>query len=217
MIKVLIVDDHALFRKGTRGALQGMEQFSIVGEASDGIQALEAAMRLSPDVVLMDLHMPRQGGLDTIKALQKQVPGARVLVLTMSEKEADLFAAVKAGAAGYLLKDVESHKLAEAVEAVARGEAAFSPGLAHRILDEFSGKTEAAPDQPSKLALSPREQEIMKLVAQGQSNRQIGESLFISENTVKTHLKNTLEKLHMHSRAQAAAYIAGLGLDRQSD
>lgn len=213
MIKVLIVDDHALFRKGIKGSLEGHEEFRIIGEARDGLESLQKARQLNPDIILMDLNMPRLGGLAAIRELQKELPSIKILVLTVSEKEADLFAAVKAGASGYMLKDVEPRKLIEAIELVSQGEAAFSPSLAHKILDEFSGGTAVAREAPEETSLTAREKEIIDLVAAGKSNREIAESLFISENTVKTHLKNTLEKLHMHNRAQAAAYVSRLGLN----
>lgn len=214
-IKVMLVDDHVLVRRGIKAALMEQPHIMVVGEAGDGVEALERAAALAPDVVLTDLHMPRMGGLEEIVRLQQELPQVAVLVLTVSEKEEDLFAAIKAGARGYLLKDVEPERLVQAVEMAARGETFFSPLMANKLLAEFQGGATPPAAEAARLPLSPRETEVIQLVAQGMSNKEMAASLFISENTIKTHLKNILEKLHLRSRAQAAAYAARMGQDEK--
>lgn len=208
--RVLLVDDHALFRRGIMSALTGHEGIEIIGEASDGLGAVEKARELKPDVIVMDLQMPRCSGVEACLALQAEMPQINVLMLTVSDKESDLFSAVKAGAKGYLLKDAEPEELAQAVLHIARGGVIVSPSMATKLLTEFrSGevcKAEAAS------GLSQRESEILQQVAKGCSNKEIASILFISENTVKTHLRNILDKLHLANRSQAAAYAIRAGL-----
>jgi len=215
-IRVLVVDDHTLFRRGIVAVLANQESLEVVGEASDGLEAIGKAKEITPDVILMDLNMPRCSGLEAIQALQVEMPEINVLVLTVSEMEADLFAAMKFGARGYLLKDTEPEELVHAISHIAQGGVIVSPLMATKLLTEFKGLTTGvereAVEEANNADLSPREGEVLQLVAQGATNREIGEALFISENTVKTHLRNIMEKLHLANRSQAAAYAVKRGL-----
>ncbi|MFB0559411.1 MAG: response regulator [Dehalococcoidales bacterium] len=214
-VKVLIVDDHTLFRRGIAAVLANQEDLEIVGEASDGLEAIQKTREITPDVILMDLNMPRCSGLDAIQALQAEMPQVNVLVLTVSEMEADLFAAVKFGARGYILKKAEPEELIHAIHHIALGGVIVSPLMATKLLTEFKDLTAGATmesAQEADAAISPREGEVLQLVAQGATNKEIADSLFISENTVKTHLRNIMEKLHLVNRSQAAAYAVKRGL-----
>jgi len=214
-VKVLVVDDHTLFRRGIAAVLANQESLEVVGEAVDGLEAIEKAKEITPDVVLMDLNMPRCSGLEAIQALQTEMPQVNVLVLTVSDKEADLFAAVKFGARGYILKNTEPEELIHAIFQIAQGGVIVSPLMATKLLTEFkdlSAGVEREPIPGTDTDLSPREGEVLQLVAQGAPNKKIADSLFISENTVKTHLRNIMEKLHLANRSQAAAYAVRRGL-----
>ncbi len=214
-IKVLVVDDHTLFRRGIAAVLSDHENLEVVGEALDGLEAIEKTKEIAPDVVLMDLNMPRCSGLEAIQALQTEMPQVNVLVLTVSDKEADLFAAIKFGARGYILKDTEPEELIHAILQIAQGGVIVSPLMATKLLTEFkdlSAGVERESIQETDADLSPREGEVLQLVAQGATNKKIADSLFISENTVKTHLRNIMEKLHLANRSQAAAYAINRGL-----
>jgi len=214
-IRVLVVDDHTLFRRGIATVLANEEGIDVVGEAVDGIEAIEKAKEIVPDVILMDLNMPRCSGLEAIQALQAEMPQIKILVLTVSEMETDLFAAVKFGATGYLLKKAEPEELVRAIHNIAQGGVIVSPLMATKLLTEFKDLTAGADRQPAEDAdadLSPREGEVLQLVAQGATNKEIADSLFISENTVKTHLRSIMEKLHLANRSQAAAYAVKRGL-----
>jgi DNA-binding NarL/FixJ family response regulator len=214
-IKVLLVDDHALFRRGIAAVLANHENLEIVGEAADGLEAIKKAEETAPDVILMDLNMPHCSGLEATQALQTKMPQVNILVLTVSDNEADLFAAMKFGATGYILKNTEPEELIQAIFHVVQGGAIISPLMATKLLAEFKGvetriATELAREADANL--SPREDEVLRLVAQGATNKEIADSLFISENTVKTHLRNIMEKLHLANRSQAAAYAVKRGL-----
>ena len=221
-IKVLVVDDHALFRRGIAATLANQEGLTIVGEASDGLEAIQKAKEIAPDVILMDLSMPRCSGLEATQALQAEMPQVSILVLTVSDNESDLFAAVKFGARGYLLKNTQPDELIHAIFHIAQGGVIISPHLATKLLAEFNPVSKYGVNPPEDKAqkettpqdagLSPREGEVLQLVAQGATNKQIADSLFISENTVKTHLSNIMEKLHLVNRSQAAAYAISKGL-----
>ena len=214
-IKVLVVDDHTLFRRGIAAVLANQGELKVVGEAADGLEAIEKAREIVPDVILMDLNMPRCSGLEATQALQAELPQINILVLTVSEMETDLFAAVKFGARGYLLKKAEPEELVHAIHHIARGEVIISPLMATKLLTEFkelAAGVEIEPMKEDNPDLSPREGEVLRLVAQGATNKEIADSLFISENTVKTHLKNIMEKLHLANRSQAAAYAVKRGL-----
>jgi DNA-binding NarL/FixJ family response regulator len=200
VIRILIADDHPVVRDGLSGIFGGAEDFEVVGLASDGEEAVELARRLKPDVVLMDLRMPR---MDGVTAIRRLAPQQRILVLTTFDADSDVLPAIEAGATGYLLKDAPRSELYRAVRAAARGEAVLSPPVATRVLRA------ARSDEPS---LSAREIEILELVARGTTNREAAERLFISEATVKTHLIHIYAKLGVPDRASAvaAAYDRGL-------
>jgi DNA-binding NarL/FixJ family response regulator len=214
-VKVLIVDDHTLFRRGIAAVLSNQPDLKVVGEASDGLDAIKKTKEIAPDVVLMDLNMPRCSGLEATQALQAEMPQVNILVLTVSENESDLFTAMKFGARGYILKNAEPEELTHAIFHIARGGVIVSPLMATKLLSEFKD-LRAGPEresvQQANAILSPREGEVLQLVAKGATNKEIGESLFISENTVKTHLQNIMEKLHLVNRSQAAAYAVEKGL-----
>jgi len=214
-IRVLIVDDHTLFRRGIAAVLSSQQDLKVVGEASDGLEAIQKVKEIAPDVVLMDLNMPRCSGLEATQALQAEMPQVNILVLTVSDDESDLFTAVKFGARGYILKNAEPEELTHAIFHIARGGVIISPLMATKLLTEFkdlSAETERESVHQADAVLSPREGEVLQLVATGATNKEIGESLFISENTVKTHLQNIMEKLHLANRSQAAAYAVEKGL-----
>ena len=212
-LRLLIADDHPLFRDGLRSLLEarGME---VVAEARNGREAVEQARRWHPDVVLMDLSMPEMGGLAATRLLSAGHSGPKVVVLTASEDDADLFEAIKSGAQGYLFKNLDSAAFFSLLEGVARGEPALTPGLARKLLGEFArpAPSRAASDA-SPEALTEREQEVLELLVQGvTSNRELADRLVVSENTVKYHLRNILGKLHVQNRAQVVAYAVRHGL-----
>lgn len=212
-IRVLLVDDHSLFRRGIFAVLAGHGSFDIVGEAVNGIEAIEKARELTPDVIVMDLEMPKCGGVEASLVLQSELPQINILVLTVSEKETDLFAAMKAGAKGYILKNTEPEELVQAVMHIARGGVIVSPSMAAKLLTEF--KTSETYQVEADSDLSQREGEVLQLIAKGSSNKEIASALFISENTVKTHLRNIMSKLHVANRSQAAAYAVRAMMDRE--
>ena len=207
-IRVLVADDHALFRRGLRTVLELDGDIVVVDEAEDGIVAVEKAEANVPDVVLMDVRMPRCGGIEACQAIKARVPSARIVMLTMSDAESDLFDAVRAGANGYVLKDVPGEEIAAGVRAVQDGDLLISPSMASKLLAEFAlmrrRDTEVVGTGLPKL--TEREVEVLGLVARGMGNREIGRMLFISENTVKNHVRNILEKLQLHTRMEAAMY-----------
>jgi DNA-binding NarL/FixJ family response regulator len=205
-IRILIVDDHAVVREGLRHFLALQEGFEIVGEAGDGVEAVDAALSLRPDVVLMDLAMPRRDGVEAMRELRAGVPGARVIVLTSFLEDDRLLPALQAGAAGYLLKNVEPEELARAIRAAARGETLIDPAVAARLVETLSGRDEQPP------ALTAREQEVLRLIARGYANKRIAAELGIAEKTVKTHVSHVLGKLSVADRTQAALYATRLGL-----
>jgi two-component system NarL family response regulator len=207
-VSVLIVDDHALFRRGLQMVLEGEPDIDVVGEASDGQEAVERAERTSPDVVLMDVRMPKRSGIEATRAIKDMLPSTKILMLTISDEEADLYEAIKAGASGYLLKEISIDEVANAVRAVQQGQSLISPSMASKLLTEFAAMVKRR-DERSQVPgprLTERELEVLKLVAKGMNNRDIGAELFISENTVKNHVRNILEKLHLHSRMEAVVY-----------
>jgi DNA-binding NarL/FixJ family response regulator len=214
-VKVLVVDDHALFRRGITTVLASQKNIKIMGEAADGLEAIEKAEKLAPDVILMDLNMPRCSGLEATQVLHTKMPQVNILVLTVSDNEADLFAAIKFGATGYILKNTEPEDLIQAILHIAQGGVIISPVMATKLLSEFKDLDTGQEKKPVKEAeanLSPREEEVLHLVSQGATNKEIADSLFISENTVKTHLRNIMDKLHLANRSQAAAYAVKRGL-----
>ena len=209
MINVLVVDDHAIIRKGVRAVLDLVPDIELVGEAENGVQAIELEKRLRPDVILMDLMMPEMDGIAAIKEIKKQRPQARILVLTNFAGEEMIFPAIKSGAVGYHLKDSSPEALIEAIRQVSQGMVSLHPSIAKKLLDELHNTGE------QKLAeepLTPRELDVLRRIAQGQENREIAEQLVISEATVRTHVSNILGKLHLASRTQAALYALREGL-----
>ncbi|MBI2852171.1 MAG: response regulator transcription factor [Chloroflexi bacterium] len=216
-IRVLVVDDHALFRRGVTAILADSDSLCVIGEAADGFEAIEKAKNLAPDVIVMDLHMPCLSGLQAIQALQAKMPQIKILVLTVSEMESDLIAALKFGASGYLLKKVDPDDLIFAVHHIAQGGVIISPLIATALLGEVKRSPGAQEEAGSPdTGLSQRESEVLQLVADGKSNKEIAESLYISENTVKSHMHNIMEKLHLANRSQAVAYALKMGLVRQN-
>jgi two-component system NarL family response regulator len=207
-IRVLVVDDHALFRRGLQMVLGQEEDIEVVGEAGDGTEAVVMATEMAPDIVLMDVRMPRRGGIDATLAIKESVPSAKIVMLTISDEEADLYEAIKAGAMGYLLKEISIDEVAGAIRAVHGGQSLISPSMASKLLTEFASmikKTDDRPQLPTP-RLTEREMEVLRLVAKGLNNRDIAKQLFISENTVKNHIRNILEKLQLHSRMEAVVY-----------
>jgi two-component system NarL family response regulator len=207
-VKVLIVDDHALFRRGLQMVLENEGDIEVVGEASDGHEAVERAEKTTPDVVLMDVRMPKRSGIEATRAIKDVLPSTKILMLTISDEEADLYEAIKAGASGYLLKEISIEEVANAIRSVQQGQSLISPSMASKLLNEFAAMVKRR-DERSQVPgprLTDRELEVLKLVAKGMNNRDIGTELFISENTVKNHVRNILEKLHLHSRMEAVVY-----------
>ncbi len=207
-IRVLVVDDHALFRRGLQMVLEQEPDIEVVGEASDGSEAVVKSADMLPDVVLMDVRMPKRGGIDACTAIHETVPSAKIIMLTISDEEADLYDAIKAGAMGYLLKEISIEEVASAIRAVHGGQSLISPSMASKLLTEFASMIKKTDDrqQVPTPRLTDREMEVLKLVAKGLNNRDIAKQLFISENTVKNHIRNILEKLQLHSRMEAVVY-----------
>jgi NarL family two-component system response regulator LiaR len=206
VISVVIADDHPFVRHGLRTYLQTLEDMDVAGEATNGVEAVELVERLLPDVVLMDLVMPEMDGVGAIRRIREVAPSTRVIALTSFADDEKVFPAIKAGAAGYLLKDVRPADLADAVRKASRGEALLAPSVAARLMQEVSG------ERPAPAGLTERELEVLRLIARGMSNKQIARELVVSEKTVKTHVSNILAKLHLADRTQAALYAVREGL-----
>lgn len=207
--RVLVVDDHAVVRQGLRTFLDLQDDITVVGEAKDGLEALRLAAELQPDVVLMDLVMPRMDGVEAVRRLKTAQPGIQIIVLTSFGDDQKVFAAIRAGATSFLLKDVSPQDLASAIQAARRGESSLAPGIATKLLQEIAdGPRQSNPER----TLTEREFSVLGLIAQGRSNRQISDELRISEKTVKTHVSNILTKLHLEDRTQAAIYALKVGL-----
>jgi two-component system NarL family response regulator len=206
-IRVLIADDHALFRRGLNMVLESEEGIEVVAEAEDGEDAIAKSEEFAPDVVLMDVRMPRVSGIEATRAIRDTLPSAKILMLTVSDEEEDLFEAIRAGASGYLLKDIPLDEVADVVRAVHGGQSLINPSMAAKLLTEFAAlakrdESERAEQVPAP-KLTDREIQVLQLVARGMNNRDIAKELFISENTVKNHIRNILEKLQIHSRMEA--------------
>jgi DNA-binding NarL/FixJ family response regulator len=209
VIRVLIADDHAVVRQGLRTFLDLQDDVEVVGEAADGVEAVAAAEAAAPDVILLDLVMPELGGVGALRRLREAVPAARVIVLTSFGEDERLFAALRAGAAGYLLKDVEPAELVRAIRTAHAGQSPLSPAVAARVIEELAsgGAGRAAADE-----LTPRELEVLRLIARGRSNKRIALELGVAEKTVKTHVSHVLAKLGLSDRTQAALYAVREGL-----
>jgi DNA-binding NarL/FixJ family response regulator len=211
--RVLLVDDHVLFRKGVQAVLATRPEFDVVGEASNGLQAIDLARETMPDVILMDINMPDCDGLEATRRIKGEMPHVKIVMLTVSEEDKDLFQAIKCGAQGYMVKDLKAHVLFDVLDALVRGETPLSAIMATKILREFQDSVPSTVEVPDAVdALTPREIEVLGLIVEGRSNKEIAEALVISESTVKNHLRNILEKLHLRNRIQAAVYAVRQGL-----
>jgi DNA-binding NarL/FixJ family response regulator len=213
-IRVLVVDDHALFLQGLETVLNVETDITVVGRAGDGSEAVTLATDTTPDIVLMDVRMPRRSGIEATSAIKETVPSTKIVMLTMSDDEGDLYDAIKAGAVGYLLKSIPPHEVADAIRAVAGGQSLINPSMASKLITEFASMARQTDDRPRVPLphLTARELEVLKLVAKGKANRDIARQLFISENTVKNHVRNILDKLQLHSRMEAVMYAVREGL-----
>jgi two-component system NarL family response regulator len=205
-IRVLVVDDQELFRRGLTMLIGAMDGIELVGEAGDGQAATEIAVSTRPDVVLLDVRMPGRSGIQTCAELKTVLPSVHIVMLTASDEESDLYDAVRSGAVGYLLKDSSIDEVAQAVRIVADGQSLISPAMAVKLLDEFKQMASAAAAAEAAPRLTDRELQVLSLVAHGHSNREVARALFISENTVKNHVRNILDKLQLHSRMEAVMY-----------
>jgi DNA-binding NarL/FixJ family response regulator len=212
--KVLIVDDHALFRQGVRNAIDRDKAFEVVGEAEDGREALAKARELKPDVILMDINMPHGDGLEAVSAIKRELPDLKIIMLTVHDEDENLFEAMKRGAEGFLSKNVRAKILLDSLSDVMKGEVAISGPMTGKVLKEF---TRLAEIEAKHVAgqLTPREKEVLEKISEGMSNKEIGLSLCISQNTVKAHVTNILKKLHVPNRAQAAAYARRWKLEEE--
>jgi NarL family two-component system response regulator LiaR len=214
LIRVIVTDDHSIVRKGIKATLELIPDIELVGEAANGLEAVDKAADLKPDVVLMDLVMPEMDGIEAIQKIKAQHPDIRILVLTTFAGEDKVFPAIKAGASGYQLKDSGPEELIAAIRQVYRGESALHPIIARKVLQELTRPTE---QPPTPDPLTPREVEVLRLVAKGMENPEIAAQLVISEATVRTHVSNIMSKLHLASRTQAALYALREGLASLDD
>ncbi len=206
-IRVVVVDDQELFRRGLIMLIAAEDDIDVVGEASDGDEAAELAASTVPDVVLMDVRMPKRSGIEACRTIKQVAPSAKIIMLTVSDEEGDLYDAIKNGASGYLLKDASIDQVAQAIRVVADGQSLISPSMAAKLLEEFKTISSVG-SKPDVIMpkLTDRELEVLNLVARGLNNREIARDLYISENTVKNHVRNILEKLQLHSRMEAVMY-----------
>jgi NarL family two-component system response regulator LiaR len=208
-IRILIADDHAIVREGLRALIATEPDLELVGEASDGLQAVDKALALKPDIILLDMMMPRKDGLGAIEDIIKENPNARILVLTSFAEDDKVFPAIKAGALGYLLKDSSPQELLQAIHNVYQGEASLHPTIARKLMRELN-QPPSLP--PTTEPLTEREVDVLRLVAQGLSNDDIAEKLVVSERTVRTHVSHILDKLHLANRTQMALYAVREGI-----
>jgi two-component system NarL family response regulator len=202
----LVVDDQQLFRGGLVMLSNAETGIEVIGEAADAEEGTSLATASVPDVVLLDVRMPKRSGLQACMRIKEEVPSARIIMLTVSDEEGDLYEAVKNGASGYLLKDSSIEEVAQAIRVVAEGQSLISPSMAVKLIDEFKEMSRTDRDQVPTPRLTDRELEVLRLVAKGLNNREAAKELFISENTVKNHVRNILEKLQLHSRMEAVMY-----------
>jgi DNA-binding NarL/FixJ family response regulator len=215
IIRVLLADDQALFREGLETLLSTHKDIEVIGQASNGQEAVDLALKLRPDVILMDMQMPVLNGIGATRRLKQTLPDCRVIVLTTFDDKETIFDALRAGAVGYLLKDVGSSQLAESIRVTARGESFLEPSVAAKVVQEFSRVSSLVGGTSSEIlpeALSEREIELLRLIASGLSNKEIGETLFITEGTVKNHITHILGKLSVRDRTQAALKAKEIGL-----
>ncbi len=213
--KILIADDHSLFREGLRELIGHWEDFRVIGEATNGQEAIYLARKLSPDIILMDIHMPVLDGVAATAAIHQELPQIRIVMLTMSLEEKNLFEGIKVGAQGYLLKDVHARQLHNYLRGVVAGEAPLSGLVAAKVLAEFNdlqNPAKPAPRQSDVESLSERETQVLQLIVDGLSNAEIGERMFLSEQTIKKELSTIMQKLHLNNRVQVAAYALREGL-----
>ncbi|MCC7353411.1 MAG: response regulator transcription factor [Anaerolineae bacterium] len=213
-IRVLLADDHALFREGLAGIIAAQPDFEVVGEASDGLEALVKARELRPDLILMDIGMPGCDGLEATRRIKQEMPAVTIVMLTVRNEDEKLFDAIKGGAQGYLLKSIRSHAMLEMLRGALRGEAAITPTLAGRMLEEFRRLSQQRPgaSEGGAEVLTRREQEVLSQVAEGATDKEIAETLCVSLHTIKSHLRSILAKLHVSSRREAASYARLKGL-----
>jgi DNA-binding NarL/FixJ family response regulator len=219
-IRVLLVDDQPLFRSAIAALIGAQPDMVVVGEAENGLDGVEQARALEPDLVVMDVEMPVMDGVQAVGLIREQTPGAKVIMLTVSDSEDFLFDAIRNGAHGYLLKDLRPEQLYEMLRSVMRNETPLSPAIAGRLLNQFRGREtirSTVPEEPHGPALTRREIEVLQLVADGLSNKEIGTALSITEGTVKNHVHSALEKLHLENRIQAATYVVRQGLGHRPD
>ena len=217
-IRILLVDDQPLFRGAIASLIDGRDDMTVVGEAENGLDAVEKARLLLPDLVVMDVEMPVMNGVEAVRLIRAQLSTVKVIMLTVSEADDHVFDAIRFGAHGYLLKDLRPEQLYDMIRSVMRNETPLSPAIAGRLLSEIqNGATRrtSSPAPPEGPPVTRRELEILQLVAEGMSNKEIGKSLSITEGTVKNHVHNALEKLHMENRIQATAYVVRQGLGRR--
>lgn len=213
-MRVLIVDDHSLFREGLRNIIEAEPDFEVVGEANDGIEAIIKAAELKPDLILMDVTMPVCDGLEATQRIKKQSPDMTIVMLTVNDDDEKVFEAVRNGAQGYLLKNINSKEMMASLKGAARGEAAISRSMGGKILDEFRrvGRLGGSASESDQIYLTAREQDVLKLVADGRTNKEIAHSLNVSIHTIKSHMRKILAKLHLDKRSQAADYARREGL-----
>jgi two-component system NarL family response regulator len=204
----MVADDQALFRRGLTVVLSASDDIEVVGEASDGEEAIAKAQELVPDVVLMDVRMPHLSGIEAARHIRRILPATEILMLTVSDEEEDLFESVKAGANGYLLKEIAIEEIAETVRAIVQRQGVVSPSMTSKLISEFRALSRRAADSEElpPPGLTDREMQVLRLMAHSKTNKDIAAALFISENTVKNHVRNILEKLHLHSRMEAVTY-----------
>jgi DNA-binding NarL/FixJ family response regulator len=211
-LRVMLVDDHILFRKGVAALLATQPGIEVVAEAGDGLEAIARARETLPEVILMDISMPNCNGLDAVQTIKREMPHVRIIMLTVSDDDSDLFGAIKSGADGYLLKNLQPEQLFSMLEGLRKGEVALSGVLAARILQEFRQPERQGRKNGLREELTPREAEVLAEVVKGATNKEIAATLNITENTVKIHLCNILGKLHLQNRIQAAVYAVRKGL-----
>ena len=217
-LRIFLIDDHSLFRSGVKALLARQSDFEVVGEAADGLEGLKRAKQLKPDVVLLDLNMPGLSGREAVKMLVEELPQTRVLMLTVSEDAEDLIDTLKSGARGYLLKNIDADYLVDAIRRAARGEAVMSPQMTSKLVQGLqSGGAAAAPAGPEKDRISPREREILELLARGASNKLMARELGLAESTIKIHVQNILRKLNLSGRVQAAVYAVEHGIAEKTN